>query len=132
MARRRESASAGLKPGHQLGHAQHLLLVEDDPVGVAQGLGHGRVGQADLLVAPAAVDEGADHLGLQGSGAVEGDGGDDVVEGLLLQAGGQVALAGRLQLEEADGAAVGDDLVGGGVAGGEGVGVDAGGRCAGG
>ena len=114
----------GGEPRHQLGHPQHLLLVEDDPVGVAQGLGHGGVGQAHLLVAPAPVDERTDHLGLQGPRAVEGDGGDDVVEGALLQARGQVALAGRLQLEEPDRPSVGDDLVGGGVGGSEGVRVD--------
>ncbi len=83
------------------------------------------MGEADRLQAPAAVDEGTDHLGLQRTGTVEGDGGDDVVEVPLLQAAGEVALAGRLQLEQADGASVADDLVGGGIVGRQLVGPDA-------
>ncbi len=89
----------GVETGHQLCHPQHLLLVEDDAVGVGQRFGHGGVGEGDGLDSPTPVDERPYHLRLQRSGAIEGDGGDDVVEGLLLEPGGQVALTGRLQLE---------------------------------
>ncbi len=114
-----------VETGHGLGDAEHLFLVEDHPVGVGHRLGHGGMGEADRLHAPAAVDEGPDHLGLQRSGPVEGDGGDDVVEVPLFEAGGEVALSGRFELEQPDGAPVGDDLVGGGVVGGQVVGADA-------
>jgi hypothetical protein len=113
-----------VEPGHQLGDAEHLLLVKDHSVGVGDGLGHGGMGETDRLDAPAAVDEGTDHLGLQRTGSVEGDGGDDVVEVPLLEAGGEVALAGRFELEQPDGSPVADDLVGGGVVGGQVVGAD--------
>jgi len=83
------------------------------------------VGEGDRLESPAAVDERTDHLGLQRAGTVEGDGGDDVVEVAFLQTAGEVALPGGLELEEADGAPVTDDLVGGGIVGGQLVRPDA-------
>ena len=66
--------------GERARHLQHLLLVEDDPVGLLQRGLQRRMQEGGGLFAVAAGEVGADHIGLHGSGTEEGDVGDDVVE----------------------------------------------------
>ena len=69
------------------------------------------------LDAVSAADERRDHLGFERAGAEERDCRDDVLEGALLEAHREVALAARLKLEHPHRVCRGDEFVDRGVIG---------------
>ncbi len=113
MALRRVSASPPVKPAHFLGNLHHLLLVHQHAVGVFEGVFHRRVDVGDGSAAVFALDEVLDPL--HGTGAVEGDHGDDVVEHGGFEVAEVALHAGRFQLEHAGGVAGAEQLEGLGV-----------------
>src|SRR5207249_1171260 len=99
----------------------HLLLVDDDAVGVAQDRLERGVQIADRLLAVLAADEGVDHgravveLRVERPRPVERQDGDEVGEARGPELRQQPADAARLELEDPDRVAVGEQLVGAGV-----------------
>ena len=101
--------------GQHRGDAHHLLLVGDDAVGVREDrLERGQL-VLDLGLALLAGDVVVDHAALQRSGPVEGVERDQVVEPLRLRLAQQLAHPGALELEDAVGLPVAEQLVGGRV-----------------
>ena len=78
----------------------HLLLVDDDAVGLRADLLEERVGVLDLLLAPLALHVVVDEL--HRARTVERDQGDDVGEVLDLEALGGRGHAAGLELEDTD------------------------------
>ena len=99
------------------GNLDHLLLKEDDAVGLGQdGLQLG-VQVGDGRQPLTAGDKGLDHVALDRAGADQGDAGDDVFKAVGAQAGLQRPLRRALELEDADGLAAVQQLVDLGVGG---------------
>ena len=96
--------------GHHLGDLQHLLLVDDDAVGLLQDrLQHG-MQAVDGLLAVLAVDVGGDVV--HRARPVQRGHGHDVLEAVGLEALEALAHARTFQLEHADGVGLGQQLVG--------------------
>ncbi len=98
--------------GEHLRDLHHLLLVDDDPVGVLENRLQERMRVGDPLAAVLAVDEDVHHPAVERPGAVEGAGGDDVLEDVGLELPHHLGEAARLHLEHARRVAARDDLVG--------------------
>ncbi len=96
-----------------LGDLHHLLLVDHDAVGLAQDVLERRIEIVGLLLAVLAADVARDVV--HRARPVEGDDGDDVLEGVGLQLAQHVPHAGAFQLEHADGVAAAQQLEGGPV-----------------
>ena len=105
--------------GQLLGDRHDLLLVDDQPVGVAQDLGQrlGELGvdRRDRLAAVLAVGEVVVRVGAHRARPVERQDRGDVLEVGRGQAREQCPHAGVVQLEHAQGVAAGEQLVGGDV-----------------
>ena len=97
--------------GDRTGDEQHLLLVDDDAVGVGEHLAHALVRDLDRLQSVTPADERRDHLGFERTGAEQRYLRDDVFERRRLQPRRQVALAAALELEHPHGVRRGDHLV---------------------
>ena len=110
--------------GHHVHGAQDLLVEDGDAVGLGEDGLEVRVGVVGGGPAVAVLEEGADHVGLHGAGAEEGDVHDEVVELPRLELADELALAGRLDLEAAEGVGGADHLVGGAVVQGDPLEVD--------
>ena len=92
-----------------------LFLIDHHAVGFFEDfLEHG-MQVSRLLAAVLDVDVLVDHAAVQGAGAIEGVGGDDVGEAVRLHLDQEVADAGRLELEDALGLAALQELEGLGV-----------------
>ncbi len=104
-----------IETGDRLCNEQHLLLVDDDAVGVLECLEHPRVRHAHVLEPMPTTDEGRDHLGFEWTGSEERDRRDDVLELARLQACVEVALPAALELEHPDGVGARDHAVDGRV-----------------
>ena len=85
-----------------------LLLIDDAAIGVGQDGPQGGVLIGDLLRVLLAGDEPGD--GVHGAGAVQGDDGGDVLDGLGFQPHAHPGHAGGLHLEHAGGAALGQHV----------------------
>ena len=92
-----------VEAGDRLRDEQHLLLVDDHAVGVAQRTLHARMRDDHRLDPVSAADERRDHLGFERAGPEQRYLGDDVFEPLGLQALREVALAAGFELEHPDG-----------------------------
>ncbi len=89
--------------GHHRDDAQHLLVEDDDAVGLLER-GAQVVVQVDRRVpALPRAQERRDHVGLHRPGAEQRDVGDEVVEGLGRELADELALPRRLDLEAAQG-----------------------------
>ena len=96
--------------GHHLGDLQHLLLVDDDAVGLLQDrLQHG-MEIVDRLLAVLPVDVGRDVV--HGARPIERGHGHDVLEAVGLQPLQALADTGAFQLEHADRVRLRQQLVG--------------------
>jgi hypothetical protein len=89
-------------PGDRGDHPDHLLVVDDDAVGLGEDRAQDLVRVARLLEPVAAVEERADHVGLHRARSEQRDVDDQVLEAAGLEAGEELALAGRLDLEAAE------------------------------
>ena len=96
--------------GHHLGDLQHLLLVDDDAVGLLQDRLQHLVQAVDGLLAVLPVDVGRDVV--HGARPIERGHGHDVLEAVGLEALQAVAHAGTFELEHADRIGPGEQLVG--------------------
>ena len=88
-----------VESGHLARHGEHLLLVDDDAVRVAQRPSHPRVRHAHRFQPVPAADERSDHLGLERTRPEERYLRDDVLEPVGLEARREVSLPARLELE---------------------------------
>ena len=84
---------------HFLGDSHHLFLIDGDPVGLVQELGHHGQVEADFLFTPFPGDERRDVV--HGARTVEGVHGDEVLEPLRMQPLQPLLHAGRFELEDA-------------------------------
>jgi hypothetical protein len=100
---------------HVAGDLHDLLLVDDDAVGVFEDGLEARMGIRDVDAAVLSLDEVLDHAGAEGAGAVEGDGGDDVLEAVGLELLEEGLHAARLELEDVRGLARAQERVGRGI-----------------
>ena len=107
--------------GHPVHDAHDLLVVDRHPVGLGEDLGEVRVQVLGCGPAVACVEVGADHVGLHGAGAEEGDVHDEVVELLRAHGADELALPGGLDLEAPEGVGGADQAVGVRVVAGHGV-----------
>ena len=99
--------------GQLAGDLHDLLLIDDHPIGFAQyGLQPG-IEIFNLLAAKLAVDIGGDIV--HGTGAVERDHGNNVLEAVGLQLPQIIPHAGAFELEHPDGGPAGQQLIGGGI-----------------
>ena len=87
------------------GDLHDLFLVDDDPVGVLQDRLQLRQVIGDRLPAVLAVDEVVHHPRAERAGAIEGAGGDDVLEAGGLQLDQHLLHAAGFELEDAGGIA---------------------------
>ena len=85
-----------------------LLLIDDAAIGVGEDRPQGGVLIGDLLRVLLAGDEPGD--GVHGAGAVQGDDGGDIFDGLGFQPHAHAGHAGGLHLEHAGGAALGQHV----------------------
>ena len=106
----------GHREAREVGRDAHdLLLVDHDPVGVAEDRLEVRVVVGDLLEAVLAVREGEVHVHRQRPRAVQRQQGRDVLEAGRLELAHQRLHAGRVELEHAQRVAGRQHLVGGRV-----------------
>ena len=68
IARRKRVRLGKVETGDRARDEQHLLLVDDDAVGVGEHLAHPRVRHLDRLEPVPAADERRDHLGFERAG----------------------------------------------------------------
>ncbi len=105
----------GLREGHagRLGDDhQHLLVEDDDPLGLLEGRDEARVQVGGVLPALAGVEEGHDHVALDRAGPEERDVDDEVLEGLRTELADELALPRALDLEAPEGPRRADQLEG--------------------
>ncbi len=112
------------EPGQDRGDAHDLFLVGDDAVGIGEDGRELRQLVLDLGLALLAGDVVVDHAALERSRPVQGVQRDQVVETLRLGLAQQLAHARALELEDAVGLAVAEELVGLGIVERDGVDVD--------
>ncbi|GAD59813.1 hypothetical protein MBEBAB_2063 [Brevundimonas abyssalis TAR-001] len=96
--------------GQDLGDLHHLLLVDDDAVGLGQHLGQAGVQIVHLGPPEFAVDIGVDHL--HWAGSIQGDQGRDLLDGAAAHLAQGVAHALGFQLEHPHRLARGHQLIG--------------------
>ncbi len=111
IARRKRVGLGQPETGDRAGDEQHLLLVDDDAVGVGEHLAHALVRDLDRLQAVSAADERRDHLGFERTGPEQRYLRDDVLERRRLQPRREVALTAALELEHPHRVRRGDHLV---------------------
>ena len=90
-------------PGRLGDDEQHLLVEDDDSLGLAQRGDERRVKELRLLPPLAGIEERDDHVGLDRTGAEERDVDDEVLEPLRAELADELALARALDLEAAEG-----------------------------
>ena len=112
MALRSTSDWPRREPGQRRGDAHHLFLIGDDAVGVGENRLELRQLVLDLAPARLARDEVVHHARLERAGPVERVHRDQVVEALRLRLAQHLAHARALELEDAVGLAVDEQLIG--------------------
>ncbi len=97
--------------GHHRDDLDDLFVEHHHPAGVAQHRFEVGVRVAHLGPAVPRLQEGRDHVGFHRTGAEQRDVDDDVEEGAGTELADEFPLPWRLDLEAAQGVAVGDDVV---------------------